>query len=78
MDMEWQEVRSSETGELLFRFWPERMLIEVMRRRTDARGAQRATEVVYLEDYMRNQRNQRSAGVNFARIEGVDIEAEPV
>lgn len=76
--MEWREVRSTETGELLFRFWPERMLIEVMRRRTDARGARgasgRGREVVRLEDYMRSV----DAGVNFAHIEGVDIEAEPV
>jgi hypothetical protein len=73
--MEWREVRSSETGELLFRFWPERMLIEVMRRRADARGAHPGREVVRLEDYMLSQ---RSAGVDFAHIEGVDIEAEPV
>lgn len=72
--MEWREVRSTETGELLFRFWPERMLIEVMRRRADARGAHPGREVVRLEDYMRSV----DAGVSFAHIEGVDIEAEPV
>lgn len=68
--MEWREVRSSETGELLFRFWPEQMLIEVMRRR----AGRRQLEVISLRDYL----PVHIAGVDFARIEGVDIEAEPM
>lgn len=62
----WHDVRSTETGELLFRFQPDLLLIEVMRRRTPARK----TEVVRLADYM------IGAGLNFEHIEGIDIEAE--
>lgn len=76
--MEWREVRSPETGELLFRFWPERMLIEVMRRRVPPGSGQRAPEIVRLRDYLPDQQGHSGAGLRFGYIDGIDIEHEPV